>query len=115
MGTHDCNVTTDCAYRPAYRKLTGKAYSDKTGMAPIDTTGKIENHLTNSHKTGVGSDLGTVCPQMSSRKLNGAGRIRTLGTFRFNGFQDHRDQPLCHCSRSTFRADKTQILFKSPV
>ena len=30
---------------------------------------------------------------------NGGERgIRTLGTFRFNGFQDHRIRPLCHLS-----------------
>jgi hypothetical protein len=49
--------------------LTGKAYSDKTGMSLVGTTGKMENDSSNSYKTGVGSDLGTVCPPMSSKKL----------------------------------------------
>jgi hypothetical protein len=50
------------------------------------------------------------CPRLSkhtslkSRRciLNGAGGIRTPGTFRYNGFQDRRLKPLGHCSSSLF-------------
>ena len=36
-----------------------------------------------------------VCHQLT---INGAGGIRTPGTFRYNGFQDRRLKPLGHCS-----------------
>ena len=38
-------------------------------------------------------------PEVRNKNKSGGERgIRTLGTFRFNGFQDHRIRPLCHLS-----------------
>ena len=40
-----------------------------------------------------------ACQGLAHRaKHGGEGGIRTPGTLRFSGFQDHRDRPLCHLS-----------------
>ena len=42
-------------------------------------------------------------------ETGGEGGIRTPGTFRPNGFQDHRDRPLCHLSVITTYESKSLI------
>jgi hypothetical protein len=66
-GTDDRDVTTDCAYRPADRKLTGKAYSDKTGMSLVGTVGKMESDSSGLCNSGTNCHLDTACPPMSSK------------------------------------------------
>ena len=44
----------------------------------------------------------------SHNLLGGERGIRTPGTLRYNGFQDHRIRPLCHLSER----DKSRINFK---
>ncbi len=53
--------------------------------------------LCSCHPDGL-VELHPQTPPGSNYSFNGAGGIRTPGTFRYNGFQDRRDQPLCHCS-----------------
>jgi hypothetical protein len=67
-GTDDSNVTSDCAYRPAYRKLTGKAYSDKTGMSSVGTVGKMESDSSDLCNSRIHDHLDTACPPLSSKK-----------------------------------------------
>ncbi|GEM_PF-4234277 len=38
---------------------------------------------------------------------SGEGGIRTPGTSQYNGFQDRRDRPLCHLSRTSL----SEVLF----
>ena len=42
--------------------------------------------------------LALIMPIMITDELSGERGIRTPGTFRYNGFQDHRIRPLCHLS-----------------
>ena len=37
---------------------------------------------------------------MSDKTFSGEGGIRTPGTSQYNGFQDRRNRPLCHLSRT---------------
>ena len=52
--------------------------------------------------------------------LGGERGIRTPGTSQYNGFQDRRDRPLCHLSKTSlleallFKSDaKVQLIFES--
>ena len=40
---------------------------------------------------------------MEFTSLCGERGIRTPGTSQYNGFQDRRDRPLCHLSKTSFR------------
>ena len=44
--------------------------------------------------------------------LSGERGIRTTGSSHFNGFQDRRDRPLCHLSKSDANIDGILILSK---
>ena len=45
-----------------------------------------------------------------SLPISGERGIRTPGTSQYNGFQDRRDRPLCHLSKTSF---VEVLLFKS--
>ena len=52
--------------------------------------------------------------------LSGERGIRTPGTSQYNGFQDRRNRPLCHLSKTSFRevlfvksAAKVRLFFES--
>ena len=58
-------------------------------------------HIENSNASCVmriAESIRNTIYAIRTTKLNGAGGIRTPGTFRYNGFQDRRLQPLGHCS-----------------
>ena len=56
-----------------------------------------------SHKSLICSFLSVYCPFLSS-KFSGETGIRTPGTSRYNGFQDRRNRPLCHLSKTPLRS-----------
>jgi len=67
-GTDEHPVDTGkSAYRPAYRKLTGNAYSDRTGMSSPDKNDKIGSDSSNSCNSGIDGHLDYGCPPMSSK------------------------------------------------
>ena len=67
-GTDNQEVTTGCAYKPAYKKLTKNADSDKQGMSSVGTNRDVDSDSSDSHKTSVGSQLDAACPPLSSKK-----------------------------------------------
>ena len=57
---------------------------------------------------------------LTLRDLSGERGIRTPGTSQYNGFQDRRDRPLCHLSKTSFREvlpfksdAKVRLIFES--
>jgi hypothetical protein len=60
--------------------------------SPLTTFATISNR---SHPFLCNNEKG---PQSGPFIVGRGGGIRTPGTFRFNGFQDRRDRPLCHSS-----------------
>jgi hypothetical protein len=48
-------------------------------------------------------------------KNGGERGIRTPGTFRLNGFQDHRIRPLCHLSAGRWEGIDSGSLKSSPI
>ena len=59
-----------------------------------------------SHKSLICSFLSIYCPFLSS-KFSGETGIRTPGASQHNGFQDRRNRPLCHLSKTSF----SEVLF----
>ena len=56
-----------------------------------------------TYKSLICRFLSTYCPVLSSRFCGETG-IRTPGTSRYNGFQDRRNRPLCHLSKTPLRS-----------
>ena len=72
-----------------------------------------------SRKTLILRDLSLLFHHLSL-VLSGETGIRTPGTSQYNGFQDRRNRPLCHLSKTSFTevlssesGAKVRIIFKS--
>ena len=79
-------------------KLTPTAFPDCNNLATAVSRSMKEQETGAKHNCLHDGQLGTKKSAVSSHDTNGAGGIRTPGTFRYNGFQDRRLKPLGHCS-----------------
>ena len=70
----------------------------------IDLDDEIENRTLNKKNTQLyilGCKIGCLfCKTLISNVYCGETGIRTPGTSRYNGFQDRRNRPLCHLSKT---------------
>ena len=73
----------------------------------IDLDDEIENRTLNKKNTQLyilGCKIGCLfCKTLISNVYCGETGIRTPGTSRYNGFQDRRNRPLCHLSKTSFQ------------
>ena len=97
-GTDNLPITPKKTDTKTAHKTAQIAYFDNQSMSEVVNIVNENDEIRENCKPFDSNKIGTDKQPLSVPFSNGGGGIRTPGPFRVNGFQDRRNQPLCHSS-----------------